>query len=80
MRSVLEAAAGRWQGLPVCVACRGNFNVEQILARCGSAASSPPSGVGAIYFNDVAAYSCPLGWYLSASPRNSEKKKRPGFE
>jgi hypothetical protein len=35
MRAVLEQAAGQWKGLPVYVACSGNFTVERILARCG---------------------------------------------
>jgi hypothetical protein len=56
MRAVLEKAASRWTGLPVYVACSGNFTVERILARCG---------VGAIHSNDVSIYSCALGWYLA---------------
>ena len=60
MRAVLETAAGRWKGLPVYVACSGNFTVERILARCG---------VGAIHSNDVSIYSCALGWHLANTPR-----------
>ncbi len=56
MRAVLEQAAGQWKGLPVYVACSGNFTVERILARCG---------VGAIHSNDVSIYSCALGWHLA---------------
>jgi hypothetical protein len=44
---VLETAAGRWKGLPVYVACSGNFTVERVLARCG---------VGAIHSNDIEPY------------------------
>jgi hypothetical protein len=32
MRAVLEQAAHSWKGLPVYVACSGNFTVERILA------------------------------------------------
>ena len=60
MRAVLEAAAGQWKGLPVYVACSGNFTVERILARCG---------VGAIHSNDVSIYSCALGWHLANTPK-----------
>jgi hypothetical protein len=60
MRAVLEAAAGRWKGLPVYVACSGNFTVERILAMCG---------VGAIHSNDVSIYSCALGWHLANTPQ-----------
>jgi hypothetical protein len=64
MRAVLEQAAlrsgsgqaGGWKGLPVYVACSGNFTVERILAKCG---------VGAIHSNDVSIYSCALGWHLA---------------
>ena len=59
MRAVLEQAAGQWKGLPVYVACSGNFTVERILARCG---------VGAIHSNDVSIYSCALGWHLAGTP------------
>jgi hypothetical protein len=60
MRAVLETAAGRWKGLPVYVACSGNFTVERILAKCG---------VGAIHYNDVSIYSCALGWHLANAPK-----------
>ena len=63
MRAVLEQAAlrpgsgqGGWQGMPIYVACSGNFTVERILARCG---------VGDIHSNDVSIYSCALGWMLA---------------
>jgi hypothetical protein len=29
MRAVLETAAGQWKGLPVYVACSGNFTVKR---------------------------------------------------
>jgi hypothetical protein len=54
MRAVLETAAGQWKGLPVYVACSGNFTVERILARCG---------VGAVHSDDVSVYSWALGWH-----------------
>jgi hypothetical protein len=60
MRAVLETAAVAWKGLPVYVACSGNFTVERILARCG---------VGAIHSNDVSIYSCALGWHLANAPK-----------
>src|ERR1017187_7706652 len=60
MRAVLETAAHLWKGLPVYVACSGNFTVERILARCG---------VGAIHSNDVSIYSCALGWHLANTPQ-----------
>jgi hypothetical protein len=60
MRAVLEQAASQWKGLPVYVACSGNFTVERILARCG---------VGAIHSNDVSIYSCALGWHLDNAPK-----------
>jgi len=56
MRAVLQAAAEGWRGLPVWVACSGNFTVERILAR---------AGVGPIHSNDVSIYSCALGWHLA---------------
>ena len=56
MRAVLERAGAQWKGLPVYVACCGNFTVERILARCG---------VGPIHSNDVSIYSCALGWHVS---------------
>ncbi len=56
MRAVLKAVAAGWEGLPVYVACSGNFTVERILAGCG---------VGRIHSNDVSIYSCALGWYLA---------------
>jgi hypothetical protein len=56
MRAVLETAAGQWKGLPVYVACSGNFTVERILGR---------AGLGPIYSNDVSIYSCALGWHLA---------------
>lgn len=58
MPAVLEQAAIAWKGLPVYVACSGNFTVERILARCG---------VGAIHSNDVSIYSCALGWHLAGA-------------
>lgn len=57
MRAVLETAAQGWRGMPVYIACSGNFTVERILARCG---------VGAIHSNDVSLYSCALGWHLAS--------------
>ena len=63
MRAVLEQAAGQWKGLPVYVACSGNFTVERILARCG---------VGSIHSNDVSIYSCALGWHLAGAFSDSE--------
>ena len=60
MRCVLESAAGQWKGLPVYVACSGNFTVERILAGCG---------VAEIHSNDVSIYSCALGWHLANTPR-----------
>ncbi len=60
MRAVLETAAQGWKGLPVYIACSGNFTVERILARCG---------VGAIHSNDVSIYSCALGWHLANTPK-----------
>jgi len=59
MRSVLETAATQWKGIPVYVACSGNFTVERILAQCS---------VGAIHSNDVSIYSCALGWHLANTP------------
>ena len=35
MRAVLEQAAQAWNGLPIYVACSGNFTVERIQARYG---------------------------------------------
>ena len=55
MRAVLQTAAAGWKGLPVFVACSGNFTVERILAQCG---------VGAIHSNDVSIYSCAPGRQL----------------
>jgi hypothetical protein len=69
MRSVLETAAAAWQGLPVYVACSGNFTVERILARCG---------VGAIHSNDVSIYSCALGWHLAGQARPYTVKEQAG--
>lgn len=59
MRAVLEQAAHSWKGLPVYVACSGNFTFERILAR---------SGVGEIHSNDVSIYSRALGWHLAGMP------------
>ena len=59
MRAVLESAASRWAGLPVYVACSGNFTVERILAKCGT---------GPIQSNDVSVYSCAMGWHLAGQP------------
>ena len=56
MRCVLEQAAVAWRGLPVYVACSGNFTVERILAK---------AGVHEIHSNDVSIYSCALGWHLA---------------
>ncbi|MCE5327877.1 MAG: hypothetical protein LLG01_15835 [Planctomycetaceae bacterium] len=70
MRAVLETAAQQWRGLPVFVACSGNFTVERILARCD---------VGAIHSNDVSIYSCALGWHL-AGHAQPYKVKSPEFE
>jgi hypothetical protein len=67
MRAVLETAAGQWKGLPVYVACSGNFTVERILAKCS---------VGAIHSNDVSIYSCALGWHLAGGPRGREFQRR----
>ena len=60
MRAVLESAASRWRGLPVYVACSGNFTVERILARCGT---------GPIRSNDVSIYSSAIGWHLAVRPQ-----------
>ena len=68
MRAVLETAAGRWKGLPVYVACSGNFTVERILAKCG---------VGAIHSNDVSIYSCALGWHLANTAERFVIKAHP---
>lgn len=80
MRAVLRAAARDWRGLPVYVACSGNFTVERILARGGagggagdgtggdagrSAAGDAAGGVWPIHSNDVSIYSCALGWHLA---------------
>ncbi|MCE5280323.1 MAG: hypothetical protein ABFD92_07775 [Planctomycetaceae bacterium] len=67
MRAVLETAAQQWRGLPVYVACSGNFTVERILARCG---------VGAIHSNDVSIYSCALGWHLAGSEQAYKVKNQ----
>jgi hypothetical protein len=56
MRAVLSQTAERWRGLPLYVACSGNFTVERILAH---------AGIGAIHSNDVSIYSCALGWALA---------------
>jgi hypothetical protein len=69
MRAVLETAAGAWKGLPVYVACSGNFTVERILARCG---------VGAIHSNDVSIYSCALGWHLAGQAVPYKVKEQAG--
>jgi hypothetical protein len=69
MRAVLETAAGRWKGLPVYVACSGNFTVERILAKCG---------VGAIHSNDVSIYSCALGWHLAGQAVPYKIKEQAG--
>ena len=69
MRAVLETAAGQWKGLPIYVACSGNFTVERILARCG---------VGAIHSNDVSIYSCALGWHLAGNPIPYKVKESAG--
>lgn len=77
MRAVVEAAALRpgsgqahgWRGLPVYVACSGNFTVERIIARCG---------VGAIHSNDVSIYSCALGWCLRGEGK-AYTVKQPEF-
>lgn len=65
MRAVLDAAALQWKGLPVYVACSGNFTVERILSRVG---------VGAIHSNDVSIYSCALGWHMANTPHRYEVK------
>ncbi|MCY2924879.1 MAG: hypothetical protein NT031_05475, partial [Planctomycetota bacterium] len=70
MRAVLETAASRWKGLPVYVACSGNFTVERILARCG---------VGEIHSNDVSIYSCALGWYLAGQAMPYRVKEASEF-
>ena len=74
MRAVVETAALRpglgqaqgWQGLPVYVACSGNFTVERIIARWG---------VGQIHSNDVSIYSCALGWCLRGEAKQYAVKQ-----
>jgi len=60
LRALLAQTAPRWSGLPIYVACSGNFTVERILARLG---------LGPLYGNDVSIYSCALGWYLAGAPQ-----------
>ncbi|MBI5725029.1 MAG: hypothetical protein HZA50_13795 [Planctomycetes bacterium] len=69
MRAVLETAGAQWKGLPVYVACSGNFTVERILARCGA---------GAIHSNDVSIYSCALGWHLTSQAVPYKVKDQAG--
>ena len=63
MRSVLSQAAQGWRGLPIYVACSGNFTIERILAGLK---------LGPIHSNDVSIYSCALGWHLAGQPQRYE--------
>lgn len=60
MRCVVQKVAASWRGLPVYVACSGNFTIERILAGMGLAD---------LHSNDVSIYSCALGWHLTGQAR-----------
>ncbi|MBT3167531.1 hypothetical protein HTV80_31240 [Streptomyces sp. Vc74B-19] len=61
LRSIIYEHAGTWPGEDIYVGCSGNFTIERVLAaRFGDQRR--------IHGNDITAYSCALGWYLSGDP------------
>ncbi|GAA3027424.1 hypothetical protein [Streptosporangium longisporum] len=61
MRSIVYEHAGTWPDQDIYVGCSGNFTLERVLhSRFGSNR--------AVHGNDIQAYSCALGWWLSGRP------------
>ncbi len=55
-RAIVARLAPAWRGLPVYVACSGNFTVERLLLQ---------QGIRDLHANDVSLYSCLLGALLT---------------
>lgn len=71
MRSLVYEHAGHWPGEDIYVGCSGNYTIERVLhARF--------QGERRLHGNDIQAYSCALGWWLSGQPLNFTLK--PEFE